>query len=83
VGLSQFKIDLGAGAKQSALWAGNKLVTRYTESAILNFFRQYCVFPVCCGSGLAAMSIMTICPRTAAEGYANICVQDNKKLNPI
>jgi hypothetical protein len=27
---SPFNIDQGAGAKKCVLWAGNKLVTRYT-----------------------------------------------------
>jgi hypothetical protein len=29
------------------------------------------------------LSIMLFCPKIAAEGHANICVQDNKKVNPI
>jgi hypothetical protein len=28
------------------------------------------------------LSIMTFCPKTAANGHANICVRGNKKLNP-
>jgi hypothetical protein len=51
---------------------------------MLTLFGQCCLYLACCGSVEAAMlSIMTIRPKTVADGHANICVQDNKKPNPI
>jgi hypothetical protein len=60
--LSQLKIDQSARAKQSVLWTGNELVTRYTYQSFLKFARL-CFFLACYGSSSAAiLPIMTFWP---------------------